>query len=136
MTDLVYWSDTYQFETTAKVVELISLPNNDFVLILDRTIFYPQGGINTVTIYVYFEKGGQPSDQGTIKTDGETFVVNDVRLKDSMVHHTGKFQNENGQDKFKPDTPVQLSINKEKRVLHARLHSAGHLLGNTISFII
>jgi Ser-tRNA(Ala) deacylase AlaX len=53
-----------------------------------------------------------------------------VRLKSDVVHHTGKFKNENGQEKFKPNASVQLSINKEKRILHARLHSAGHLLGN------
>lgn len=43
MTDLLYLSDTYKFESTAKVVELGTDPKGNYI-ILNQTIFYPQSG--------------------------------------------------------------------------------------------
>lgn len=80
-------------------------------IILDQTIFYPQGG-------------GQPFDQGTIKNETRTFNVQEVRFKDGIVYHYGTFENE-------PCTvgqKVDLNIDESRRLLNSRNHSAGHLI--------
>lgn len=83
-------------------------------IILDNTIFYPQGG-------------GQPADQGIIT------------LKDSMIeiHHVRMIHNEvrhytHQQQHFEPGSVVDSQINKEKRLTHTRFHTAGHLLSNIV----
>ncbi len=81
-------------------------------VILDQTIFYPQGG-------------GQPSDHGEIHTENGVFKVTDVRLdEDGVVHHFGAFTKGN----FSIGETVQLRIDIERRVENAKIHSAGHLL--------
>ena len=52
MTKLLYLDDTYKFESTGKILKFDNDSKGKF-LILDQTIFYPQGG-------------GQPSDSGQI----------------------------------------------------------------------
>jgi len=109
-TQLDYWEDTYKFEAKAKV---ISVTDDKKGVILTSTIFYPQGG-------------GQPSDVGVIKgSAGGVFNVTSLKAEKGVVSHLGNFQNENV---FAPGEEVTLQIDESTRVLHARLHSAGHLL--------
>lgn len=111
MTKLTYLENSYQFEAKA---EFLSLSETDkgLALSLDKTIFYPQGG-------------GQPADTGVITCGDKLFEVTDVRLDENgIVWHFGKFETE----QFTAEDAVHLKIDREKRVLHARLHSAGHLL--------
>jgi len=109
----LYWQDTYAFEANGKVISVSDAEKNLKCVILDKTIFYPQGG-------------GQPFDTGSIiSADGAKFNVQDVRSKASQVLHLGTFE-ENRQ--FKEGEEVKLQIDKEKRILHAKLHSGGHLL--------
>jgi len=51
---------------------------NEFTVILDRTIFHPQGG-------------GQPADEGTIKGESITFKVTGLKPKDDAILHIGTF---------------------------------------------
>jgi len=87
MTKLVYLSDTYQFEHFTKVVDvkddvrmrLISIHFQKVVL-LEETIFHPQGG-------------GQPSDIGIIKSKSSEFLVKHASMtKDGLVEHSGEFK--------------------------------------------
>jgi len=85
-----------------------------FVVILDKTIFYPQGG-------------GQPSDTGEIVCNitKNTFHVEFVTRTDSgIVEHYGYFE----QQPLVDGSQVTCKINKNKREYHARIHSAGHLI--------
>jgi Ser-tRNA(Ala) deacylase AlaX len=43
-TQQLYWNDTYAFESESKVVRVEDTGNGGFSVILDSTIFYPQGG--------------------------------------------------------------------------------------------
>jgi len=77
----------------------------NYIAYLDETIFHPQGG-------------GQPSDIGYIGT-AKVFKVEDNQ--GTIEHYI--------------DTPIdvgptQIAINQELRVLHSKLHSIGHLIGN------
>ncbi len=82
----------------------------DFV-ILDQTIFYPQGG-------------GQPYDTGKISGVSTTFSVTEVKLAGEDVYHYGVFD----QKPFSVGETVNLAIDQPRRRLNCRLHSAGHLL--------
>src|SRR5436189_1699477 len=110
-TDLVYLQDSYKFEDEAKVIAIDTTPEGKTFVMLDKTIFYPQGG-------------GQPYDKGTITSENNTFTVNEVRFKDGFVYHFGEFPSGN----FTIGTSVKLHIDKERRKLHCRLHSGGHLV--------
>lgn len=116
MTKLNYLDDTYIFESQAIFVEVRENEKGKAV-ILDETIFYPQGG-------------GQPADKGEIIFGDNIFVVNDVRLDETgTVWHFGEFKN----SEFKQGDKVILKIDKERRILNAKLHSAGHLLDCAVS---
>ena len=48
------------------------------IVILDRTIFHPQGG-------------GQPADEGVIKSDKAVFNISSLKPKDDCILHIGTF---------------------------------------------
>jgi len=111
MTKLTYLNDTYLFESTATFLEVKSHEKGT-AIILDNTIFYPQGG-------------GQPADNGIISSNTAKFKVTDVRLdKTGTVWHFGEFLN----GIFESNTTVNLKIDKERRLLNTKIHSAGHLI--------
>ena len=57
-------------------------------MILDKTIFHPQGG-------------GQPADDGTISMDGLVFTVKALQAKDDAILHIGTFDKVNLRNKAK-----------------------------------
>ena len=113
MTDLDYMDDAYCWETEATVTGIETREDGKTVLFLDHTIFYPQGG-------------GQPYDLGLIYQPGSDFRVEEVRFTpDGRVHHIGFLLNG-----ALPavDSKVSLKIDGERRELHNKLHTAGHLV--------
>lgn len=81
------------------------------VMILDQTVFYPQGG-------------GQPYDQGIITGKSGTFVVEQVRFIDGVVRHIGHITT----GSFTTGEEIRCEVDCERRRLHSRLHSAGHVV--------
>jgi len=73
MTERLYYSDPYLKETTARVLEVKDLGNGLVEVLLDRTIFYPEGG-------------GQPSDRGLIEGDGFAIEVTKVKDRKEIWH--------------------------------------------------
>ena len=109
-TELSYFDDSYQFTETATITSA-----TESFITLDRTIFYPQGG-------------GQPSDQGFIALgDAKRVDITQVKWVEGEVHH---FTNE--PCSIPVGTTVTLQIDAEKRLLHARLHTAGHLIAHAV----
>lgn len=102
--------DMQLLECEAQVVS-IAEEGGKTIVILDQTVFYPQGG-------------GQPYDQGFIKREGHTFKVDEVRFVDGEVLHIGQFE----ADKFKEGDVVKCSVEEERRRLNMRLHSGGHIV--------
>lgn len=102
MTETLYF---YSDSTTehAKVLSCTPAENGLWSVVLDRTIFHPQGG-------------GQPSDIGHI---GSVEVKKVIHTPDAIVHLT--IAPINGE--------VDLQVNKSVRALHSRLHSAAHIVG-------
>src|ERR1700722_12430048 len=62
----IYYEDTYRFSGQA-VVESFGVDDKGHYIILDRTLFYPQGG-------------GQPADQGCLIIDEQQILICAVRL--------------------------------------------------------
>lgn len=91
---------------TAELEVLSCTPHEDqFAVILQSTIFHPQGG-------------GQPFDTGWL---GESSVLRVTQEGDHVVHYVDR-----------PLAPglITARVDEQRRALHTRLHSAGHLIGN------
>ena len=118
MTKLLYLSDTYIFSGTATILEAGMNDYGEYI-VLDQTIFYPQWG-------------GQPSDTGTISSDDTLFEVNMVRFDEHGIvyHYWSSLKGES--IKW---MNVTLKIDGERRIIHARTHSAGHLIDIAIKNI-
>jgi Ser-tRNA(Ala) deacylase AlaX len=117
MTTLKYLENTYTFELSAKVFDIRTLEDGRTAVLLDETIFYPQGG-------------GQPCDIGTISTEKLVFNVTDVRMdKEGNVLHIGSCAN----GKLASGDSVILSLDRDRRIRNAKVHSAGHLIDCAIT---
>ncbi|KXB05423.1 hypothetical protein AKJ50_01000, partial [candidate division MSBL1 archaeon SCGC-AAA382A13] len=104
-TELLFYKEPYKREFTADVL----WKEGDYV-VLDRTAFYPEGG-------------GQPSDDGVLKSNGDKFEVLDVQKSGDVVLH--KIDSENG---VRTGEKVKGEINWEKRSAYMRHHTATHIL--------
>lgn len=115
-TKLLYQYDATILEHESRVTQVISKDDGASQVILDETIFYPQGG-------------GQPTDTGTITSvpTPSTFKVKSVRMdmQSGTVTHEGTFD---GVKHFAVGDKVQLQVDQERRTFHSRLHAAGHVI--------
>lgn len=129
-TELLFQTDTYLSSTSSvRVVSCrrLAVDSQKAVLILEKTIFYPQGG-------------GQPSDTGTIvaagsgETSSPKMVVTMVRTipESGQVEHEGSIE---GDELFQENSLVDLAIDSQKRLLHARIHTGGHLLDHAAQML-
>ncbi|KAF6142504.1 hypothetical protein GIB67_039468 [Kingdonia uniflora] len=118
-TRLAYFDDMFNLESKSTLLSHSQGEDGRRALILDATIFHPQGG-------------GQPSDIGFISSveSGFKFVVEDARVKDGVVFHYGYFASSGDGSDFELEKGRQvfLFVDEERRKLNSRLHSAGHLL--------
>ncbi|WP_338570809.1 alanyl-tRNA editing protein [Pseudomonas canadensis] len=91
---------------TAELEVLSCTPHEEqFAVILQSTIFHPQGG-------------GQPFDTGWL---GEATVLRVTQEADRVVHYV---------DRPLQPGPIAARVDEQRRMLNTRLHSAGHLIGN------
>lgn len=118
MTKLLYLEDWNQLNGSAKVIEVTTYQDKPFggaqgkpAIVLDQTIFYPQGG-------------GQPCDTGIINSTAGEFMITAVRCNDGIVYHMGQFTS----GTISAGETVTMTVDKDRRALHSRLHSGGHLL--------
>ncbi|MCD6461719.1 MAG: alanine--tRNA ligase, partial [Thermoplasmata archaeon] len=78
-------------------------------VVLDATPFYPDGG-------------GQPGDRGVMRWDGGEARVVDVRSRGDVIVHTVE-------GPLPPEgTRVSCQVDEERRMGHARHHTATHIL--------
>lgn len=110
MTKLLYIQNMQQYSCTSKIIKSGEIEGKQY-LILDQTIFYPQGG-------------GQPSDIGTIRNDNGTFVVDKTVMEEFEVIHFGHTE----KGVMNTSESVEVSIDQDRRVLNSKIHSAGHVI--------
>ena len=114
MTELLYQTDAYAREVTAEVVALEGQG-----IVLDRSVFYPQGG-------------GQPGDTGVLMTNtGELPIVGTVYRKDrSAVLHLVP----EGAALPEPGETVTARLDWAPRYARMRIHTALHLLSVVLPY--
>ncbi|MBO7159589.1 MAG: alanine--tRNA ligase, partial [Methanobrevibacter sp.] len=119
-TELDFYKDIYQKESDGKIIEVIE--RGDTVnIILDRTIFYPEGG-------------GQPSDIGIMSIDGKIYEVTYAeKLNNIVLHHIAIPKDSDKESLFATlkgyiGTEVHMAINWNRRITLARHHTGTHLV--------
>lgn len=112
-THLSYFEDTYKFDEHATIMATDKDENGHF-LVLNQTIFYPQGG-------------GQPSDQGTFQVGSVLIPIHHVRLINQRVRH----YTDQSYSHLVRQTGV-CTLDQDLRLLHAKLHTSGHLISNVV----
>jgi alanyl-tRNA synthetase len=112
MTTQLFSENSYLFDAPAEIIGN-GVDEKGSFLILNQTIFYPQGG-------------GQPSDIGIIKCGGVSLNITNVRKDGDEIKHYTKEQRTD--DLCGVDCVCILD--NALRILHMRYHSAGHLLSN------
>lgn len=110
MTTALYLSDSYKKEMEATITEVFADGEKKWQVVLDQTVFYPMGG-------------GQPTDQGTLKSESWQGRVYQVLQKGEKIVHFV----ESTEAPTVGDT-VKGSLDWERRFHHMRLHSAGHVV--------
>lgn len=108
MTDLLYLQDAYLREFDARVTDVSELG-----VALDQTAFYPGGG-------------GQPYDQGLLRSGDQEFQVQRMKRSDGEIWHVlGEGRLENG-------AQVIGELDWERRYQLMRVHTAMHILCGVI----
>ncbi|MBP1911812.1 alanyl-tRNA editing protein [Thermococcus stetteri] len=114
MTEKLFYKDPYLREATAKVEKIEQTGKDEVKVLLDRTIFYPEGG-------------GQPSDRGVIEGEGFRLLVEKVSGKEE-IWHEGKLKGripEAGEE-------VRLVLDWEWRYENMKNHTGQHILSAII----
>ena len=109
----LYQTDTRLLTSNATVLAVEPLDGGQgWAVVLDQTIFHPQGG-------------GQPADVGTLEGEtGAPFAVSMVRKGPTgVVRHEGA-----SAPPFAAGSRVRCAVSEPARLLNARVHSAGHLI--------
>jgi Ser-tRNA(Ala) deacylase AlaX len=120
-TELKYLEDAELYESEARVtlVEAVGGGSNAVNIVLDETVFYPQGG-------------GQPTDRGRITTAGGAAEISHVSFRDGDVFHFGRVVS----GAISEGEVAKLTIDVDLRRLHARLHTGGHLVMTAVDRLL
>lgn len=107
----LFYNDSYATIFTAEVIDCFE--NKDhFAIVLDKTLFYPEGG-------------GQPCDHGVIRFGGETAEVFDVREKNGIICHYSKTAIPVG-------TVIEGEIDFERRFDLMQQHTGEHMISGIV----
>lgn len=110
MTTPLYMQDAYLKEMEATILEVTKETDNRWQIVLDKTIFYPRGG-------------GQSTDQGSLFTETWKGKVSQALQKEDKIVHQVE-----GSEPPPIGTIVKGVLDWDRRYLHMRLHSAGHVV--------
>ncbi|MCA0369795.1 MAG: alanyl-tRNA editing protein [Proteobacteria bacterium] len=114
MTLCLYFDDTSCLTCDATVIAHVPLGAGT-AIILDQTLFHPQGG-------------GQPADKGFISWDGERAALTHIRLEGETILHEMR-----ASDPVPPiGTPITCHVDGPWRSLCARTHTAAHLMAHVV----
>ncbi len=106
-TQAVYYENPYQTGLDARVLKTVK-SKSDTWMILDRTVFYPEGG-------------GQPGDTGHFTCKGKKFQIMDTqKIGDVILHKV--------QSSPKPGESISLEIDWDRRHMLMRMHTATHIV--------
>ena len=106
-TEKLYYADSFCYTFTGKVLDCAE-GKNGWIVTLDRTAFYPEGG-------------GQPADHGVL---GNVKVL-DVHEKDGVILHTCD-------GPLAADCEVVGKVDEVRRFDHMQAHSGEHIVSGII----
>jgi alanyl-tRNA synthetase len=110
-TERLYYNYTSAEPFRTEIVKLCPPLDGKTPVVLDKTIFYPDGG-------------GQPADRGTING----VPVLDVREKDGEIFHIVSVEDAGKLEAGK----AELILDSRRRRDHTQLHTGQHLLSGTL----
>ena len=107
MTEELFREDAYMKTCDAQVLQVVAEG-----VVLNRTVFYPEGG-------------GQPGDIGElIKLDGSIVpILNTIKTPNGILHITNS-----DLSKHFVGEKIQIAIDWERRLKHMKMHTALHIL--------
>ncbi|HOP08736.1 MAG TPA: alanyl-tRNA editing protein, partial [Candidatus Methanofastidiosa archaeon] len=108
MTRLLFQEDSYLKEADAEVLEMV-----DGSLVLDRTIFYPQGG-------------GQDTDRGHMMLNGIVHPIDEVKRASGKILHMSSVPFVGAG----PGDVARMTLDWDRRYTMMRYHTALHLLSS------
>ena len=114
-TEKLYYDDQERSEFEAVVIDVFDRENG-YDVVLDQTMFYPEGG-------------GQPADTGTLSTDDETVEVSDVQAQDGVILH--RTDERPGKGEF---VLGQIDLRRRRRLM--RHHTATHVVGHAARSVL
>ncbi|WP_135667376.1 alanine--tRNA ligase [Halorhabdus rudnickae] len=119
-TDRLYYDDQERMEFEAVVLEVFEREDGEYDVVLDQTMFYPEGG-------------GQPADHGTLSTEDVTAEVSDVQIHDGVIVHrtdadpgTGDFV------RGTVDSTRRRRLMQHHTATHVVVHAARQVLGEHV----
>jgi alanyl-tRNA synthetase len=107
-TEKLYYDDQERTEFEAVVLDVLEREEG-YDVVLDQTMFYPEGG-------------GQPADHGRLVSDEGSVDVTDVQVEDGVVLH--RTDESPGKGEF-----VTGKIDAERRQRLMQHHTATHIVG-------
>jgi misacylated tRNA(Ala) deacylase len=111
MTEELFREDSTLMHCDAHV-----LRHDERGIVLDRSVFYPQGG-------------GQAGDAGVLRlADGRELAIVDTRKGEAPGEILHLCKPDEAVDKLSPGTPVRACLDEARRRAHMRFHTATHLL--------
>lgn len=117
-TRLLYLDDSHLMETDATILRVHHDGEGNSTVVLDATIFYPQGG-------------GQPTDRGRLTTARGGLDVRRVWFADGEVRHTGT-----AEGALAEGETAHLTVDAALRHRHALLHTGGHLVMTAVDRLV
>lgn len=111
-TELLFYEHPFDQVFEAEVTGTL-----DGMVMLDRTLFYPEGG-------------GQPADHGTLILAGQAFNVVDVQKAGDVVLHRVEPEGLSKGDH------IEGKIDMRRRLAHARHHTATHLVHDSAKRVL
>lgn len=111
-TEKLYYADPFLRELAGPAVLRCEEAKGGWRVVLDRTLFYPEGG-------------GQPADHGVFRVSGREIPVTDVHEKDGEVLHTCAAP-------LAPGAFVTCVLDWPRRFDHMQQHSGEHILSGIL----
>lgn len=104
-------------EQHAKIISKRDLGEGRFAFIADKTVFYPASG-------------GQPCDTGIVRSkDGSAeAAVERITITGDLIEHVAS----SIRGSFAEGSEIVMSVDRDRRMLHSRLHSAGELVCSAV----
>ncbi|MFW6153035.1 MAG: alanine--tRNA ligase, partial [Halobacteriota archaeon] len=130
-TDKLYYDDQERMSFEAVVLDVIETEAG-YDIILDQTMFYPEGG-------------GQPADTGTLTDPDATVRVEDVQLVDDVIIHRtddplekgaiveGRIDQDRRRQLMRNHTATHIVLDSARRELGEHIHQAGAKKGVSAS---